>query len=166
MLGVIAAVLSRLDEAQAHLQRAIHLEPSNPYYHLHYGILLKHEGDNRGALTEMKTAEEMNPSYALTHFELGTVYEKLGDYGQATMQLEAALKLNPGLSRLITILVLFTLIWDDPKSLRWLTKNSGRRRSILSSPILIQPLLQFPKRSSNLLQRAPVYPRGTKPKFH
>ncbi len=98
MLGVIAAVLSRLDEAQAHLQRAIHLEPSNPYYHLHYGILLKHEGDNRGALTEMKTAEEMNPSYALTHFELGTVYEKLGDYGQATMQLEAALKLNPGLS--------------------------------------------------------------------
>jgi tetratricopeptide (TPR) repeat protein len=98
MLGVIAAVQSRLGEAQTHLQRAIQLEPSNPYYHLHYGILLKHEGDNRGALGEMKTAEEMNPSYALTHFELGTVYEKLGDYGQATRQLEAALKLNPGLT--------------------------------------------------------------------
>jgi tetratricopeptide (TPR) repeat protein len=98
MLGVIAAVLSRLDEARTHLQRAIQMDPSNPYYHLHYGILLKHEGDNRGALGEMKTAEQQNPSYALTHFELATVYEKLGDYTQATSQLETALKLNPGLS--------------------------------------------------------------------
>jgi tetratricopeptide (TPR) repeat protein len=98
MLGVIAAVQSRLGEARTHLQRAIQLEPSNPYYHLHYGILLKHEGDNQGALGEMKTSEQENPSYALTHFELGTVYEKLGDYAQATRQLEAALKLNPGLT--------------------------------------------------------------------
>jgi tetratricopeptide (TPR) repeat protein len=98
MLGVIEAVLSRLSEAQTHLQRAIQMDPSNPYYHLHYGILLKHEGDSRGALGEMKTAEEQNPSYALTHFELGTVYEKLGDYAQAKSQLEAALKLNPDLS--------------------------------------------------------------------
>jgi tetratricopeptide (TPR) repeat protein len=98
MLGVIDAVLSRLGEARTHLQRAIQMDPSNPYYHLHYGILLKHEGDNHGALGEMKTAEEENPSYALTHFELGTVYEKLGDYAQATRQLEAALKLNPDLS--------------------------------------------------------------------
>jgi tetratricopeptide (TPR) repeat protein len=98
MLGVIAAVLSRLGEARIHLQRAIQMDPSNPYYHLHYGILLKHEGDNRGALNEMKTAEEQNPSYALNHFEMGTVYEKLGDYAQATSHLETALKLNPGLS--------------------------------------------------------------------
>jgi tetratricopeptide (TPR) repeat protein len=98
MLGVINAVLSRVGEARTHLQRAIQMDPSNPYYHLHYGILLKHEGDNHGALGEMMTAEEENPSYALTHFELGTVYEKLGDYAQATKQLEAALKLNPGLS--------------------------------------------------------------------
>lgn len=98
MLGVIAAVQSRLDDAQKHLKRAIQLEPSNPYYHLHYGILLKHEGDNHRALSEMKTAEEMNPSYALTHFELGTVYEKLGQYEEARTQLQAALELNPDLS--------------------------------------------------------------------
>jgi tetratricopeptide (TPR) repeat protein len=98
MLGVIDAVQSRLDDAQKHLKRAIQLEPSNPYYHLHYGILLKHEGDNHRALGEMKTAEEMNPSYALTHFELGTVYEKLGQYEEARTQLQAALELNPDLS--------------------------------------------------------------------
>jgi tetratricopeptide (TPR) repeat protein len=98
MLGVINAVQSRLDEARTHLQRAIQLQSSNPYYHLHYGIVLKHEGDNRGAMGEMKTAERLNPSYALTHFELGTVYEKLGDFREAKKELEAARKLNPGLS--------------------------------------------------------------------
>jgi tetratricopeptide (TPR) repeat protein len=98
MLGVIDAVQSRLDDARLHLQRAIRLQSANPYYHLHYGILLKHVGDNRGAMSEMRTAERMNPSYALTHFELGTVYEKLGDFEEARAELEAARKLNPGLS--------------------------------------------------------------------
>ena len=98
MLGVVAAMQSRLAEAQTYLRNTVQMKPSNPYYHLQYGILLKRMEDNRGALDEMHLAEKLYPSYALTHFELGSLYEKLQDYPQARKQLETAVELNPHLS--------------------------------------------------------------------
>ena len=98
MLGAIEAMQSRFTEAKRLLQHAIRMKPANPYYHLHYGILLKRLGDNTAAMDEMNTAERLNASYALTHYELGTLYEKLGNYPQARKQLEIAADLNPQLS--------------------------------------------------------------------
>ena len=98
MLGVVAAMQSRLNEAQTYLHNTVQMKPSNPYYHLQYGILLKRMEDNRGALDEMRLAERLYPSYALTHFELGSLYEKLQDYPHARKQLETAVDLNPQLS--------------------------------------------------------------------
>jgi tetratricopeptide (TPR) repeat protein len=98
MVGVIAAMQSRLSEAHEYLEKAIRMNPSNPYYHLHYGILLKHLGKDAAALKEIRVAEALNPSYALTHFELGTVYERAGNYMEARRQLEYAVSLNSHLS--------------------------------------------------------------------
>ena len=98
MLGVIEAMRARLNEAHTYLQQAARMRPANPYYHLHYGILLKRLGDDADAMKEMGTAERLNPSYALTHYELGSAYEKLGNYTQARTQLESATELDPELS--------------------------------------------------------------------
>ena len=98
MLGVIAAMQARLNEAQTYLQQAIRIKPTNPYYHLHYGILLKRLGDDAAAMKEMDTAERLDPSYAFTHYELGSLYEKVGNYPQARTQLESATELDPELS--------------------------------------------------------------------
>src|SRR5262249_43289162 len=98
MLGAIEAMQSRFSEGKKLLQQAIRMKPANPYYHLHYGILLKRLGDNAAAMNEMNLAERLNASYALTHYELGTLYEKLGDYPQARNQLESAVDLNPQFS--------------------------------------------------------------------
>lgn len=98
MLGVIAAMQSHLNEAQTYLHKTVQMKPSNSYYHLQYGILLKRLEDNQAALDELHLAEKLYPSYALTHFELGSLYEKLGDYPQARKQLETAVDLNPQLS--------------------------------------------------------------------
>ena len=62
MLGVIDAIQSKFDESRMHLQQALRLEPSNPYYHLHYGILLNFEGKDLDALEEMKKSAKLNPS--------------------------------------------------------------------------------------------------------
>jgi tetratricopeptide (TPR) repeat protein len=97
MLGVVEVMRSRLNEAQACLRKAIQMNSSSPYYHLHYGILLRRLGDTQGALEEMRLAEKINPSYALTHLELGTLYEKLQEYPEAKKQLEAAVRLDPHL---------------------------------------------------------------------
>jgi tetratricopeptide (TPR) repeat protein len=98
LLGVVEAMQSHLNEAKAYLQKTVQMKPSNPYYHLQYGILLNRIGDDREALDEMLLAEKLYPSYALTHSELGKLYEKLADYQQARKQLETAVELNPHLA--------------------------------------------------------------------
>lgn len=98
MLGAIAAVEGRLAEARVYLAQATRMKNGNPYYHLHYGILLKRLGDDTVAMKEMETAERLNPSYALAHYELGSLYERLGNYTEARTQLESAVEVDPHLS--------------------------------------------------------------------
>ena len=98
MLAVVEVMKSNLGEAQSYLRKAIQMSPSNAYYHLHEGILLRRLGDNQGALSEMRMAEKLNPSYALTSFELGSLLEKMLEYREAKKELETAVRLNPHLS--------------------------------------------------------------------
>ena len=98
MLAVVEVMKSNLREAQSYLRKAIQMSPSNAYYHLHEGILLRRLGDNQGALSEMRMAEKLNPSYALTSFELGSLLEKMQEYREAKKELETAVRLNPHLS--------------------------------------------------------------------
>lgn len=74
------------------------MSPSNSYYHLHEGILLRRLGDNEGALAELRLAEKLDSSSALTDLQLGTLYEKLQQYPKAKEQLETAIHLDPHLS--------------------------------------------------------------------
>jgi len=99
MRGVSKMVSLKLDGAEADYKAAVALNPSNPFYHLHYGMLLSRMGDNIGAIQQVKIAENLDSSYALTHYNLGHLYKETGDYRQARRELEEAVKLRPSLSQ-------------------------------------------------------------------
>ena len=74
------------------------MQPENPYYHLHHGILMSRLGDGAAALHEMQLSERLDSSYALTHLHLGYLYSRMQDYVGARKQRETAVQLNPNLS--------------------------------------------------------------------
>jgi tetratricopeptide (TPR) repeat protein len=98
MLGIIDMIHFRLSDAKAELERALALQPVNPFYHLYYGILLSRMDDNSSALRELMTAKRLNASYALTRFNLGRLLGQKGDYQAAKTELEEAVRLRPGFS--------------------------------------------------------------------
>jgi tetratricopeptide (TPR) repeat protein len=98
MRGVCKMVSLKLEEAEADYKAAVALKPQNPFYHLHYGMLLSRMGDHNAAIEQVKIAENLDSSYPLTHYNLGHLYKETGDYGQAKLELETAVKLRPSLS--------------------------------------------------------------------
>lgn len=98
MLGIIDMIHFRLPAARVELEKAIAMQPKNPFYHLYYGILLSRMSDNPSALAELQTAKRLDPSYAPTRFHLGRLLRDKGDYQAARAELEAAVRLRPGFS--------------------------------------------------------------------
>jgi tetratricopeptide (TPR) repeat protein len=98
MLGIIDAIQNRLSDARLRFERALQLEPRNPFYQLHYGVLLNRSGDDNGALAALTEAERIDPGYAPVHLHLGKLYSRLGRYAEARSELESASKLNPNLA--------------------------------------------------------------------
>jgi tetratricopeptide (TPR) repeat protein len=98
MVGVIDSIEFKLTEAKKYLAEALKMNPRNPYYHLHYGLLLSRTGHFAEARDEMKRAERLDPSYALTYLRLGDVDVEMGEYAAARTQLETAVRLDPHLS--------------------------------------------------------------------
>jgi tetratricopeptide (TPR) repeat protein len=74
------------------------MSPQNPFYHLHYGVVLSRMEDGDGALREIRLAEKLDPSNAMANFNLGGLEARLGDYADARQQLEVAVRLDPQLS--------------------------------------------------------------------
>jgi tetratricopeptide (TPR) repeat protein len=98
MRGMMEVVHFRLKEAQPYLQKAIDLNPHNPYYHLHYGILLGRMGQYDDAVKEMLQAEKLSPTYTQSYLSLGQLYSQLRKYPEARPQLERAVHLDPKLA--------------------------------------------------------------------
>jgi tetratricopeptide (TPR) repeat protein len=99
MRGVSKMVSLKLEEAEVDYKAAVALKPQNPFYHLHYGMLLSRMGDNNAAIQQVKIAENLDSSYPLTHYSLGHLYKETGDYSKARQELETAVELRPSLSQ-------------------------------------------------------------------
>ncbi len=100
MLAVVN-ILKDNDEAsaRAHLERALSLQPENPHYLLHYGILLAQHNDRDEAAAVLDKAVRADPSNPLAHFNLGRVCRQMGHMGRARAELEIAVRLRPDLAR-------------------------------------------------------------------
>ena len=98
MRGMMEVVHFRLKEAEPFIQKAISLNPQNPYYHLHYGILLGRMSKYDDAVEQMLLAEKLGPTNAQSYLSLGQLYSQLRKYPEARPQLERALHLDPSLA--------------------------------------------------------------------
>ena len=85
--------------AKSHLERALSIEPGNPHYLLHYGVLLMTSNDLDTAAAVLEKALKADPSNPLTHYNLGRLRRQMGDMPAATTLLEAAVRMRPELAR-------------------------------------------------------------------
>ena len=98
MVGTVEVLHNRLKEAGPYVQKAIDLNPQNPYYHLHYGILLGRMGEYDEAVAQMLLAEKLLPVYPQAYLSLGQCYAQMRKYQEARRQLERAVQLDPKLA--------------------------------------------------------------------
>lgn len=85
--------------AKSHLERALAIEPGNPHYLLHYGVLLMERNDREAAAPVLESAVKADPSNPLGHFNLGRLRRQMGDIDAARTELETAVRLRPEMAR-------------------------------------------------------------------
>lgn len=64
----------KYQEALAAYQKAIELDPENPYYHYNAGIIYGEVEDFGAAFKEFRKAVELKPDHVQSHFRLGLFY--------------------------------------------------------------------------------------------
>ena len=100
MLGVIDIMKeSNESGAKVHLARALELEPDNPHYLLHYGVLLVRANETVQAVDVLERAVKADGANPLARFHLGRVRMLMNDLPGARKELEAAVRLRPQLAR-------------------------------------------------------------------
>jgi len=81
--------------ARQELERALEIEPNNPYFRLCYGVWLNAMGRSPEAIAEMTAALDLDPLSSLISHNLASVYNGAGLDGQAIEQYLKTLELNP-----------------------------------------------------------------------
>ena len=100
MLAVIQIVRDGNNAvARTHLERALALDPENPHYLLHYGIVLAQEDDSAKAAVVLEQAVKADPGNPLAHFNFGRLLRRQNDLDGARRELEEAVRRRPDLAR-------------------------------------------------------------------
>jgi predicted O-linked N-acetylglucosamine transferase (SPINDLY family) len=94
-LGNAFRTQGQTDQAIAHYERALSLNPDYAEVHNNLGLALAAQGRIDRAITHYERALSLNPDYAKAHNNLGLVYMAQGRIDQAIAHYERALSLNP-----------------------------------------------------------------------
>ncbi|HSH71488.1 MAG TPA: aminotransferase class I/II-fold pyridoxal phosphate-dependent enzyme [Methylophilaceae bacterium] len=76
--------------------RALELNANDAKEHCYYGLILKNQGDLKGAATAFEQAIKLKPDYAAAYNNLGIVKKDAGDIDAGIREYRKALALNPG----------------------------------------------------------------------
>ncbi|MDP3744222.1 MAG: DegT/DnrJ/EryC1/StrS family aminotransferase [Methylotenera sp.] len=76
--------------------RALELNSSDAKEHCYYGLVLKNQGDLKGAASTFEQAIRLKPDYAAAYNNLGIVKKDMGDVEGGIRDYRRALELNPG----------------------------------------------------------------------
>jgi Flp pilus assembly protein TadD len=98
-LGNILLQQGEADEAIAHLQTSIALEPENSQAHNNLGWAFVHQGQIEEAIGQFQRALEIEPGSAKLHFNLGAAYDRTGETDKAIGQYQTAIQLQPDLAQ-------------------------------------------------------------------
>jgi DNA-binding response OmpR family regulator len=91
--GVAAYKAGRLDEAVAHLERGVGIDPLAYRLHFHLGLLYGKKGLVYEAISALETAVEINSRHFPAVKNLAILYQKAGFRNKATEMWERALRL-------------------------------------------------------------------------
>lgn len=94
MLSDVRMVLK--EDAREPARRALALNQQDPQEHCYYGLVLKTQGDLRGAAAAFEQAIALKPDYAAAYNNLGIVLKDLGETSTAILHFRQALALQPG----------------------------------------------------------------------
>lgn len=82
------------DQALAHLNRAIELDPNYAYaYHKRGSVYFK-KGDYNHSITDFSTAITLNPDFAPTYWERGMAYAQIGNHTRKEVDYDRARELQ------------------------------------------------------------------------
>jgi protein O-mannosyl-transferase len=94
-LGEAVYTKGRVDEAIAHLTKAVEIEPGNATIHGSLGMALLTKGRRDEALTHLRKSLELNPDQAPIHSALGVAFLELGEPEESVAHLRKALEIDP-----------------------------------------------------------------------
>ncbi len=94
-LGKALVAANRLDEAQAHYEEAIRLQPGVPEPHYNLGLALARLNRRAEAINQYQEALRLQPDYAEAHNNLGNALLATGRREEAAAHYEEAVRLKP-----------------------------------------------------------------------
>lgn len=86
---------TRLDQAEVAIERAIKLDPGEPYAHFVRGSVLRARSDPERAIAAFERALELQPDDAWARAELGRTKIEVGRADEAIRDIETAIRLKP-----------------------------------------------------------------------
>jgi tetratricopeptide (TPR) repeat protein len=94
-LGNALSKKGQKDEAIAHYQRALQINPGYKVAHYNLGIALMDKGQKQEAIAQYQIALKIDPDYAEAHNNLGVALFALGDKDEAIARYRKALEIDP-----------------------------------------------------------------------
>jgi len=95
ILGDTFSQEGRTDEAIAHFQKTLELNPGYVEAHNNLGIALNQKGRSDEAIEQFTAALKLDPDYAQAHYNLGNVLFRQGRSDDAIVHFQKALEINP-----------------------------------------------------------------------
>jgi len=89
-------LLVQRKDARLPALRALELNAEDAKEHCYYGLVLKNQGDLKGAASAFEQAIKLKPDYAAAYNNLGIVKKDAGDVEAGIFNYRRALELNPG----------------------------------------------------------------------
>ena len=94
LLGDNLTEQGRLEEAIAHYQKALEIQPDYAYAHNNLGNALRQRGQVREALAHYQKAVELQPDLVWANCNLGAIFLQQGQADEAIAQFERALRIG------------------------------------------------------------------------
>jgi tetratricopeptide (TPR) repeat protein len=94
-VGLVLADRGRLDQAMAHYQKALEIDPDYALAHYNLAVILAGRGQVDSAITHYQKALEIKPDYAHAYYNLAVVLADRGQVDSAITHYQKALEIKP-----------------------------------------------------------------------
>jgi len=94
-LGDMLLAKGKMDEAEAHYQKAVELNPKFAQAHYNLGYVRLQKSQFSEAITDFQEALKLSPNYAKAHNNLGIAFVQVGQPDKALVEFQTALQIIP-----------------------------------------------------------------------